>query len=71
MFWAPRRQADHHRPSRKYLLDSTLRFAVGLRYEVALGMDAIAAFSWEEKGTVEIDDPSYASPSPIRSFVFR
>jgi hypothetical protein len=34
-------------------------------------MDAIAAFSWEEKGTIEINDPSYASRSGIRLFVFR
>jgi ureidoacrylate peracid hydrolase len=43
-------------------IDSTLRCAAELGYEVTLVKDAIAAFSWEEmKATIEVNAPSYAT----------
>ena len=43
-------------------IDSTVRFAAELGFEVTLVRDAIAAFSMEEvRATVELNAPSYAS----------
>ncbi len=42
-------------------IDSTVRYAGELGYEVTLVKDAIAGFSWEEmKATVELNAPNYA-----------
>jgi ureidoacrylate peracid hydrolase len=43
-------------------IDSTIRYAAELGFEVTLVKDAIAAFSWDEmKATIELNAPSYAN----------
>jgi nicotinamidase-related amidase len=43
-------------------IDSTMRYAAELGYDVTLVKDAIAAFSWDEmKATIELNAPSYAN----------
>ena len=42
-------------------IDSTVRFAAELGYEVTLVKDAIASYSWDEmKATLELNAPNYA-----------
>ncbi len=42
-------------------IDSTVRYAAELGYEVTLVKDAIASFSWDEmKATLELNAPNYA-----------
>jgi len=43
-------------------IDSTVRYAAELGYDVTLVKDAIASFRWEEmKTTLEINLPNYAT----------
>ena len=43
-------------------IDSTMRFAAELGFDVTLVKDAIASFSWDEmKATIEINAPAYAN----------
>lgn len=46
-------------------IDSTVRYAAELGYEVTLVKDAIGSFSWDEmKATVELNAPNYARAVP-------
>jgi nicotinamidase-related amidase len=43
-------------------IDSTVRYAAELGYEVTLVKDAIASYQWEEmRATLEINLPNYAT----------
>ena len=43
-------------------IDSTVRFAAELGYDVTLVKDAIASFSWDEmRATLDLNAPNYAS----------
>jgi ureidoacrylate peracid hydrolase len=47
-------------------IDSTVRFAAELGYEVTLVKDAIASYRWEEmKATLELKAPNYATAIPL------
>ena len=42
-------------------IDSTVRYAAELGYEVTLVKDAIGSYSWDEmKATLELNAPNYA-----------
>ena len=42
-------------------IDSTVRYAAELGYEVTLVKDAIGSYSWDEmKATLEVNAPNYA-----------
>jgi len=42
-------------------IDSTVRYAAELGYEVTLVKDAVGSYTWEEmKATLELNAPNYA-----------
>jgi len=50
-------------------IDTTARYAVELGYHTTLLKNAIAAYNWEIKATVEVNFPAYGRPLSTEKFL--